>query len=260
MCKKRNDWWIWLRVSLFSLFLSGIGGTSQGLYGATKMQMLGGPSSYILAAPHDGYDLYTGKIVAELCKNLFPTWGCVIASGYRSTFTPVNVNRPTEGIRIKSKQEVRTLRAEIVYLQFLNLIQSIALSPSWYIEIHGNARVKSQQHIEIATAGVDKETAKKIKAEWMNLLLQYELSKYQILIEPLDKLHFGATSSKTCGSLFHFQPALHIELPQALRLEEREVLIRFLQAGLSQLHSGSKSVSPGWVFTPTILSTQLGSL
>jgi hypothetical protein len=199
------------------------------------MVRLGIPSPYLLTAPHDGFDLHTGHIVRETCAGLFPQWGCVVAEEYRHWHTPINVNRPTEGISVPASEEALTDRAQDIYFQYLRVVESLSQAPLWYIEIHGNARRESQFKVEVASYGVSKEMAQRIKQSWTSLLPIYGLSEFEILIEPLDSLYFEAESSKTLGSLSRFQPALHVELPRKLRFEKQEEVIQFLRKALAEL-------------------------
>ena len=216
--------------SLFCLFWLGTAPLYAGQ--ADQIARIGAPSPYLLTAPHDGFDLHTGEIVERTCAGLFPRWGCVVATGYRKRQTPINVNRPTEGIDVAHHQEAHTQRAQDIYAQYLRAVESLSLRPDWYVEIHGNARPKSSFHMEIACSNVTEETAQKIKTSWTRLLQIHGLSEFTLLIEPLDEIYFGAESTKIHGSLDRFKPALHIELPKALRFEKREQVIGVLREAL----------------------------
>lgn len=203
---------------------------------ADQMIQMGEPSPYILSAPHGSFDLHTGSIVQETCAAL-PQWGCMVVTGYRTRKTPINVNRPTEGVSLPPHQEPRTSAAEAAYQLYLSSINAISHTPKWYIEIHGNARKDSVSFIEIATVGLSKMQAETLLPAWISLLKAQSLSEYTLLIEPIHKVHFSAEASKAFGSLSQFQPALHIELPEALRFEKREATVKFLQKALLELPS-----------------------
>lgn len=160
-------------------------------------------SPILIAAPHGGYDTGTEEIARKVAQLL--NANCIVASGYRTIDHPINVNRPTEGVRLAANLEQVTESAQAVYNAYRTRV--LALKPKLYIEIHANIRPESANAIEAATIGLTSSEASLLKSA----------STLPILIEPLDKLYYRASSAKRCGILSQLPYALHFELPTLLR-------------------------------------------
>jgi hypothetical protein len=191
-------------------------------------------SSYLLTAPHGGFDLKTDEMVASFCRAV--SWNCLTARGFRTRIHPINVNRPTEGVDEVASQELFTPEAQKVYDAYhAKVFQRREESLKLYVEIHGNKRADSRGQIEIATQGISASKAQRIKQLLTDEIKRAELGEIKILIEPLDLIHFTASANKRLGILHDLSPALHLEFPRALREELKLQTIAFLSSALPRL-------------------------
>ncbi len=198
------------------------------------------PRSYIVAAPHGGYDLNTDRVVA----NLFGTvtsdtsqddqWGKVIAHGFRGLCKKgfqANVNRPSllaqDGCRQDSSDPNLALASKI-YARYEALLDSFGphADQRLYVEIHGQNTPGLENTIEIATARVTSSEAQRIKEIFEQEIQALKLSNGQTLniaIQPLEHVHWNAIPTKVCGSMYHMAPtpSLHAECPGLIRERER---------------------------------------
>lgn len=180
----------------------------------------------MIAAPHGGFDLNTDHLSLRLIRKL--GWSGVVATGFRKDSHPINVNRPTEGVRLKSWQERHTEDARIVFDAFMNHVAEAAPSGlDFYVEIHGMSRPDISDHIQIATVGVSIDQAQAIKDFFEQALRGLGLN-YQTKIEGVDRLHYTAIATKSFGSLKSLKPALHIELPWQLRVQKMDKGVELL--------------------------------
>jgi len=190
-------------------------------------------SRMMIAAPHGGFDLNTDLLALRLVRRL--GWSCVAATGFRKKSRPINVNRPTEGVGLKSSQERHTEDARIVYDAFMKHIEEV--SPNgidFYVEIHGMNRPEIYDHIQIATVGISTDDAEKIKRLFGREIAKLGLN-YQVTIEGIDDIHFTAMGAKTFGSLKDVSRALHIELPWGLRVQQMTEGVELLAAVLPKV-------------------------
>lgn len=198
-----------------------------------------GKRAIIVCAPHGFYELMTEGIVKELASSLSASY--VVASGFRKRSHPINVNRPTEGIGLSSKEEPSTDRSRHVFKQYIQMLRAIqdGNGVSLLVEIHGNS-IKDLSHIiEIATKGFHQEFLmglKRTQNERLKNLFPTD-PYYRFMIEPLDPIVMAASGAKRTGSLREFQRALHIELPRELRVNDayRERTVRLLSAMLDEI-------------------------
>lgn len=180
----------------------------------------------MIAAPHGGFDLNTDHLALRLVRRL--GWSCVVATGFRKKSHPINVNRPTEGVGLRSSQERHTEDARIVYDAYMKHVEESAPNGiDFYVEIHGMSRPEIYDHIQIATVGVSIEDAEKIKMLFQQEIEELGLS-YQVTIEGLDDIHFTAMGAKKFGSLKDVSRALHIELPWGLRVQQMDEGVELL--------------------------------
>lgn len=171
----------------------------------------------VIAAPHGGFDWYTGELVQELSyRTALPA---VVARG----FTPIecdgwriNVNRPTE-LRYPTGTIQRSSdRAKEVYDQFTRSIFAAARGPlNLYIGMHQNT---DQEAIEVATLGVTVQEATAIKSRFVKIrdrLLRDvpDVAPVNLIIEPIDSITIGAWAAKEHGVLRLAKRSLHFELP-----------------------------------------------
>src|SRR5213592_619535 len=199
----------------------------------------GRPGS-VIAAPHGTSDVRTGDIAADLAQRT--GFGVVIATGF--SIEPdtraragrrYQVNRPMEGVPGRPpSEEVATDCAREVYDAYEARVREVARGPlQFFAEIHGNNHRDVAERIEIATVGVDRELAFRLRA-LLELIRDAHLREYaqaprlDVRIEPADTLRYAASGAKRCGILRLPERALHIELPKAARTEWREVYTAIL--------------------------------
>ncbi len=205
-----------------------------------------GRSGLVVAAPHGTEDVRTADIAADLGRRT--GFGVVIATGFaiepdtrEGPGRRYQVNRPTEGAPGRSpSEEVPTDCAREVYEAYEARVREVARGPLRLLaEIHGNNHGDSAGRIEIATVGVDRELAFRLRA-LLELIRDAHLQglaeapRLDVLIEPADTLRYTASGAKRCGILKSVERALHIELPKAARAEWREVYTAILADFLVQ--------------------------
>ncbi len=206
---------------------------------------VGTPKGLVLAAPHEGYDMYSGDLAKRVSKKL--GWGWVVAKEYRDTKEKrwLDVNRPTERRWLGSRtgDETVTNKGKATFAEYVRRLRSAAqVAPSapvpLLVEFHGhNRRVKIGTQklrldvIEVATQGFSEEQLRGLQARYDDLADQRWPVGKRILLR-IDRLHeryryrgttvrfnYRASGAKRAGSL---QPsvaarALHFELPQNAR-------------------------------------------
>lgn len=200
-----------------------------------------GRPGLVIGAPHGRSDAGTDRISVELARRT--GFGLVVAtyadldSGRRR----LNVNRPTEGVQGASpSDEVATEPARQAYEAYVSRVRDVAQGPlSLYVELHGNGRNESAGRIEIATVGVSREEAWRLRTlleliRDAHLGGKGEVPRLDVLVEPLDRLKYTASAAKQAGILRLPQRAIHIELPRAARTLGREAYTDVLADFLSQ--------------------------
>ena len=209
-----------------------------------------GRPGLVVAAPHGIVDAHTARIAEVIAERT--GFGLVVATGFsfrRGTRSyRLDVNRPSESA-IGGGEERASQEAARVYARYRERVEAIAGGPFvLYVEIHGNARLESAGHIEIATTGIDAETATKLRA-----LLEAAQGAYarslglKVLIEPADPIYYRASAAKRHGILSLPQRVIHVELPRAARMDADaygEILASFLTQALSLLVEPSLGATP----------------
>jgi len=193
-------------------------------------------SEFFLSAPHGSFDTKTWKIAEDVCEQI--EWDCLIATRYRTRETPINVNRPSEGIGLGPDEEVRSERAKEVYRNYLEEIKKIrAKEIRLYIEIHGNVRIESDGRLEIASKGLQTDQLKLVKKIIASALAEQGLANIKVWVEPLDPIFFTASANKRFGMMSTLPRALHIEIPSRLRkfVPQRTRLIKALAKALPEI-------------------------
>ena len=205
-----------------------------------------GRPGVVVAAPHGTSDTATGEIAAEVARRT--GFGLVVATGFNvepdSRERPgrrYQVNRPGEGVPGRpANEEVGTGAAQSVYDAYERGVRETSQGPlRFYVEIHGNNRREAADRIEIATVGVDREQAVKLRT-LLELVRDAHLRarppgpKLVILVEPADLVVYAASGAKRAGILRLPQRALHIELPRVARHEGRELYTLILSDFLLQ--------------------------
>jgi len=206
-----------------------------------------GRPGLVIAAPHGASDASTGEIATEVARRT--GWGLVVATGFGlepdAPGRPgrrYHVNRPFEGVPSGPATEDRSSdSARLVYQTFERRVRETAQGPlRFYAEIHGNDRRESAGRIEIATVGIDREYAQRLRA-LCELVRDAHLRgrgvpgpKLDILVEPADALYYSASAAKRDGILKLAERALHIELPKTARVEFRELYTAILADFVAQ--------------------------
>src|SRR5256712_1952533 len=235
MRSRRRFWWA-ISLAVGPIVLSGCATRAslpeiEGLPGALAGKI--GRRGVGIAAPHGISDARTGDIVAELGRRT--GFGVVIATGFNlepdtreGAGRRYQVNRPLEGTPGRpASEEVATESARQVYEAYERRVREVAQGPlALYAEIHGNNHHDAVNRIEIATVGVDRAEAVRLRTLFelvrdAHLRVNRGAPHLEILIEPADAVRYAASGAKRDGILRLPQRALHIELPKAARTEWR---------------------------------------
>jgi hypothetical protein len=202
--------------------------------GSFKVQK--GRPGYVIAAPHGTTDTATDVIGLELARRT--GFGVVVATGFGKLDPQgrrYNVNRPTEGVPGEPPRlEGETEAARRVYEGYLRSIAEAAQGPlRFYVEVHGNGHQDTAGRVEIATVGLSKEDAWRLKTllelvRDAHLRGRPETPKLEILVDPVDTLRYAASASKSGGVLGRSERALHIELPKVARTTYRDAYTAML--------------------------------
>src|SRR5215471_11455054 len=224
MHSRRRFWWA-TRVALGSLVVSGCATSGalpdlEGLPGKISGRV--GRPGVVIAAPHGNSDARTGEIVAELGRRT--GFGVVVATGFN--LEAETGERPGRRYQVNRPYEGR--------------VRDVAQGPLvFYAEIHGNVHPDAAGQIEIATVGVDRDEALRLRI-LLELIRDAHLRanraapRLQILVEPANAVRYGASGAKRDGILRLPQRALHFELPKAARTEWREIYTAILADFLVQ--------------------------
>lgn len=181
----------------------------------------------IITAPHGTYDIRTDVLAKDVARTLGA--GYVVARGFSSGASRINVNRPTEGAGSVCERERRTERARDVYDHYTRLIGKTCDGKALrlYVEIHGHTSLPFLNRLEIATTGITKEEARQLKEHFSTFLAQAKAvypayPDLELRIEPLEKVFFGAGCNKKIGYLAtrHMDRSLHMEIPRSARTSE----------------------------------------
>ena len=183
----------------------------------------------VIGAPHGTFDVYTAGIVRAICTRIHLAG--IIATGFTPTETEdgrrINVNRPTERYFAASDREYETERAQVTYARFKSAVLNAAQAQlELYVDIHQNGG----ERIEVATVGVSKEEARRIKSAFYSLRYNAlatspEIAAVDFAIEPLDDLEVGAWGAKATGILTVAKRSLHFELPAAVLASARQRVV-----------------------------------
>jgi hypothetical protein len=236
MRSRRRCWWA-ISLALVPGLVSGCAPhvsvpEIEGLPGTLSATI--GRRGVVVAAPHGTSDAHTGDIVAELGRRT--GFGVVIATGFNiepdtgeRAGRRYQVNRPLEGIPgSPPSDEVSTAGARLVYEVYERRVREVAQGPiALYTEIHGNNHRGAVGRIEVATVGVDRDEALRLRTLFelvrdAHLRVNSEAPRLEILVEPADAIRYTGSGAKRDGILRLPQRALHIELPRAARTAWRE--------------------------------------
>jgi hypothetical protein len=205
-----------------------------------------GRPGFVVAAPHGLSDPRTGEIAAEIARRT--GFGLVVATGFAlepdrpdGPGRRYQVNRPLEGVPgTPASREVASEGARAVYEAWEAQVRRVAQGPlALYVEIHGNNRRAAADRIEIATVGVDRDEAVRLRT-LLELIRDAHLTRAPgaprllVLVEPADPVLYTASGAKRAGILRLPARALHIELPRAARTEWRQIYTAVLAEFLAQ--------------------------
>ncbi len=209
---------------------------------AGSVQVEKGRPGIVIAAPHGTSDSATDLMGRELAK--LTGFSLVVVTGYTHVDAGgrrYNVNRPTESqLGAAARLEVETEPARQVYQAYRRRVTEVAQGPlRLYVEVHGNARPESAGRMEIATVGVSRDDAWRLKAllemiRDARLPAEGDVPRLEVWMEPYDSLWYTASAAKQSGILAQTQLALHIELPRAARTTYREAYTTVLADFLIQ--------------------------
>jgi hypothetical protein len=220
---------------------------------ASHIAVWPGRVGLVVAAPHATSDINTADMAAEIARRT--GFGLVVASGSSldddgrpPRGRRYQLNRPLEGApgRPTAGPEP-TEAARQIYEIYEQRVREAARGPlRFYAEIQGNSRQECAGQIEIATAGVDRELALRLRAlaeliRDAHLRAHREVQRLDVLIEPVDAVTYRASGAGRDGILRVPERALHIELPQCGRRDWRETYTSILADFLAQavtLHEG----------------------
>jgi len=205
-----------------------------------------GRPGFVVAAPHGSSDADSDEIAVEIARRT--GFGLVVATGFSLEAETrarggrrYKVNRPLEGVPGRPASEhVVTEAARRVYEAYEQRVREAAQGPlRFYAEIHGNNRRQCAGQIEIATVGVDRELALRLRAlaelvRDAHLRANPEIDRLDVLIEPADAVTYRASGAKRDGILRLPQRALHIELPRCARRDFRETYTTILADFIAQ--------------------------
>jgi len=204
-----------------------------------------GRPGLVVAAPHASSDVDTDAMAVEIARRT--GFGLVVATGFSTAPDGLGpparrytVNRPREARPGRPADPVATEEARRVYEAYEARVLETAQGPlRFYAEIHGTARAECAGRLEIATVGVDRELALRLRtlAELIrdaHLRGKREVQRLDVLVEPADVVTDGAEGAKRDGILRLPQRGLHIELPRCARRDWRETYTAILADFLAQ--------------------------
>jgi hypothetical protein len=205
-----------------------------------------GRAGFVIGAPHGTTDPQTGDFAAELARRT--GFALVVAAGFaidpdtrQGPGRRFQVNRPYEGAPGRPPTEdVASDPAQQVYLAYEKRVQEAAQGRlTFYAEIHGNGRRESAGRIEVATVGVDREFAQRLRTLFelirdAHLRGHPSTARLEMLVEPSDKIFYAASGAKRDGILRLPVRALHLELPRMARVDAREPYLTILAEFLTQ--------------------------
>lgn len=208
-----------------------------------------GRPGFVVAAPHGGSHVNSDEIAVEIARRT--GFGLVVATGVSleaETRAPAGrryeVTRPLEGVPGRPASEhVVTDAARRVYEVYEQRVREAAQGPlRFYAEIRDNERRQCAGQIEIATVGLDRELALRLRAlaeliRDAHLRANPEIQRLDVLIEPADAVSDRASGAKRDGILRLPQRALHIELPRCAHRDFREIYTTILADFVAQAAS-----------------------
>jgi hypothetical protein len=179
-----------------------------------------GRPGFVVAAPHGTTDLQTGDLAAELARR----------TGFGLVVAPAFAIEP----------DTREGPAPQSYLAYEKRVQEAAQGRlAFYAEIHGNGRRETAGRIEVATVGVDREFASRLRTLFELIRDAYlrghpTTPRLEMVVESADKVFYAASGARRDGILRFPTRALHVELPRIARVDAREPYLVILADFLTQ--------------------------
>lgn len=242
----------WILVAAFAASLTGAFAAGALAFGQPDEPLVGTftvvdrSDRYLLAAPHGESDSFTGQMARAICQST--RWTCLIASGFEADGRRINVNRPTEGVRLA--ETTFSSRAAEVYDAYMGKVRALTPRLQLYVELHGNNHPGSRDNIEIATAGVSEPWAQAIRAILSEALVQNGVGHLTPRIDVLDDIRYAASHNREYGALSMIEPALHVELPENARETHRDAVIAALTEALPRIAEAGAAAPQFAVYVP----------
>jgi hypothetical protein len=229
-----------------AMLLQGCAGLTQGREGPTapaegSFEVVKGRPGIVIGAPHGTSDKGTAIIARDLAD--LTGWSLVVATGFSKLDAygrRLNVNRPTESVPgTSARLETQTDEARRVYEAYRRHVADASQGPlRLYVEVHGNGNGESAGRLEIATVGLDRGDAWRLKTLF-ELIRDSRVDdpsvlRLEVWVESLDPVRYTASASKQSGMLAVAPRALHIELPLAARTTYRQIYTELLGAFLKE--------------------------
>jgi hypothetical protein len=214
-------------------------------YGRGAFQVWKGRAGLVIGAPHGTSDSHTDLIGRDLAR--LTGLSLVVATGFSHLDAGgrrLNVNRPTESVPgTPARLEEGSAEARQIYEVYRRLVGEAAQGPvRLYVEVHGNGHRSSAGRVEIATVGIGRDAAARLKALFervrdTRLAGDAGAPRLEVWVEAVDPLRYTASAAKQSGVLGAADRALHVELPRVARTTSREIYTAILadvllQAGL----------------------------
>jgi len=209
--------------------------------GEGSFQVRKGRPGLVIGAPHSTTDKDTDVIARELAG--LTGFSLVVATGFAHVDAEgrrFNVNRPTVSLAgAPPGTEGQSDEARRVYDAYRGHVAEAAQGPlRFYVEIHGNANAATVGRVEVATVGLGRDDAWRLKTLFELIrdsqLEDSSVPRLEIWVEILDPVRYTASAAKQGGMLGAAPRALHIELPRAARTTYREPYTKVLAAFLTE--------------------------
>jgi hypothetical protein len=199
-----------------------------------------GRAGYVVAAPR-GSDVHTASMVAEIARRT--GFGLVVAAGgpARALGAGDQVSRPVDrALGQPASARASTEPPGAVAALYERRVLQAAQGPlRFYAEIEDDEHAACAGQLEIATVGVDRELALRLRALAELIRDAYlhsrrEIERLAVLVEPVDELTGPASGAGRDGALRLPERGLRIELPRCARRDWREAYTSILADFLSQ--------------------------
>jgi hypothetical protein len=207
-----------------------------------SFQVLKGRAGVVIGAPHGTSDRATEDISRDLAR--LTGFSLVVATGFAHLDAEgrrFNVNRRTESVPgTPAGLEGETAEARRVFEVYRRHVDAAAQGPLLlYVEVHGNAGTDSAGRVEIATVGLSRDDAWRLKTLFELIRdacigAAADVPRLDVWIGSPDPLRYTAWAAKQSGMLAASGRALHIELPLVARTSSREVYTGLLGEFLIQ--------------------------